>query len=293
MTQERAQRFLLELPAIRNDLPFSPDLPARLFALTAEDAVAPLDAVAEAIAADQGLASRVLAMANSAFYGLQSQVHTAARAVAVLGLREIRAMVLFLAMRGLATTRPLPPDFNLGPYLDHHLAVAVAAKALAARCRAMDPDDAFTAGVLHDLGKLLVALYRPKDWQAQYDLTRSLALPWHEAEEHHWGLDHGLLGAMVLRSWNLPDSLTEPVNWHHAPQAAPEPNQPSWLLCLADACVLRLTTPPLAGPPPTDALIPALAQALGLTAAEALDTAGQALAARMPAMLQPSPARPA
>lgn len=280
MNQDRGQRFLLELPAVQNDLPFSPALLPRLFRLTDEDGDSPLAAIAAAIADDQGLSTRVLAMANSAFYGLQSQVASVARAVTVLGLREIRALILVLGMYGLAARRPLPPDFALAPYLEHQLAVAQVAQELARRSGAMDPDDAFTAGVLHDLGKLVTALYHPEDWLAEAALVAAENLPWHEAESRHFGLDHGLIGAMVLRSWNLPDSLTEPVNWHHAPESAPEPREPGYIIHCADACVHLLNHDPAPG----IALETASLAPRGLTDQIALESARTALAARDPAL---------
>lgn len=282
MNQERAKSFLLDLPSVQNDLPFSPALLTRLFRLTDDAATSPLTDVATAVAEDQGLSARLLAMANSAFYGLQAQVATVDRAVAVLGLREVRGLVLALGMRGLADVRPLPPEFALTPYLDHQLAVGVTAMALARECAAMAPEDAFTAGLLHDLGKLVTALYRPDDWRAEAELAAAQALAWHEAEECYWGLDHGLIGAMVLRAWNLPETLIEPVNWHHAPQAAPGDPAPSRLIGLADALVREH-----AGTAPGEIVSPApsedfpdepLALALGLTPQSAGDIARQAMA---------------
>ncbi len=276
MSQERGQRFLLTLPSVQNDLPYSPALLTRLFRLTGEDGLSPLDAIAAAVAEDQGLTTRLLAMANSAYYGLQAQVATVSRAVAVLGLREVRALVLALGMRGLADVRPLPPGFSQQRFLTHQATVAAAAMALARESGAMAPDDAFTAGLLHDLGKLITALYRPEDWQAQAESAKALSLPWHEAEERHWGLDHGLIGAMVLRSWNLPDSLTEPVNWHHAPQAAPGDPRPCRLIGLADALAHGL-----AGTPQPDIAAEAsLSAGLGLSPEQALAATATALAGR-------------
>jgi putative nucleotidyltransferase with HDIG domain len=281
MTQEHGQRFLLELPAVRDDLPFSPVLLQRLFRLTDEGGLSPLEAIAAAIAEDQGLSVKVLALANSAFYGLQSQVRSVSRAVAVLGLREIRALVLALGMHGLAARHPLPPGFDLSAHLEHQLAVAQAALALARASGAMHPDEAYTAGVLHDLGKLVTALYRPKDWLAQAALVQAQDLPWHEAESRHFGLDHGLIGAMVLRSWNLPESLTEPVNWHHAPQSAPGSPQPAYVIGCADACARALAH----DPSPGIAVDAAWLSALGLSAKTALAVTGQALACRAPSLL--------
>lgn len=281
MNQEHGQRFLLELSAVRNDLPFSPLLLSRLFRLTDEDGASPLETIAAAVAEDQGLAAKVLAMANSAFYGLQSQVRSVSRAVTVLGLREIRVLLFTLGMHGLAACHPLPPGFDLTAYLEHQLAVSQAALALARACRAMDPDEAAAAGVLHDLGKLVTALYRPADWQAQAALAQAEGLPWHEAETRHFGLDHGLIGAMVLRSWNLPESLTEPVNWHHAPEAAPAHRPAALLIGCADACARTAANDPAPG----IAVNPDWLSELGLTAETALAATEQALAAHAPCLL--------
>lgn len=280
MTQSRGQRFLLELPAVRNDLPFSPALLDRLFRLTDEAGASRLESIAAAIAEDQGLSARVLAMANSAFYGLQAQVRSVARAVAVLGLREVRGLVLALGMQGLAARHPLPPGFDLATHLEHQFAVAQAAMALARASGAMDPDDAFTAGVLHDLGKLVTALYRPEDWLAQAALAATEDIPWHEAEFRHFGLDHGLIGAMVLRAWNLPESLTEPVNWHHAPQSAPGDQRPGLVIGCADAVARTLTDDPARG----IALNETDLAGLGLDAATALAVSREALSARNPSL---------
>ncbi|WP_428567409.1 MAG: HDOD domain-containing protein [Solidesulfovibrio sp. DCME] len=276
MSQESGQRFLLTLPAVQNDLPFSPVLLTRLFRLTGDDGLSPLDAIAAAVAEDQGLTTRLLALANSAYYGLQAQVGTVSRAVAVLGLREVRALVVALGMRGLADVRPLPPEFSPREFLEHQTAVAAAAMGLARASGVMEPDDAFTAGLLHDLGKLITALYRPGDWQAQAALAKAQAIAWHEAEERHWGLDHGLIGAMVLRSWNLPDSLTEPVNWHHAPQAAPGDARPCRLLGLADALAREVT----GHPEPGVAAQAPLLHGLRLSRQEAFSAVETALASR-------------
>jgi putative nucleotidyltransferase with HDIG domain len=280
MNQGHGQRFLQELPAIQNDLPFSPALLERLFRLTDEHGLSPLEAIAAAISEDQGLSARVLAMANSAFYGLQSQVGSVARAVTVLGLREIRALVLALGMYGLAARHPLPAGFALTAHLEHQLAVAQTAMALARASGGMDADDAFTAGVLHDLGKLVTALYRPDDWLAQTALAQTEGLARHEAETRHFGLDHGLIGAMVLRAWNLPESLTEPVNWHHAPGLAPGSQKPGYVIGCADACARLLTDDPAPGitVSETDLAV------LGLTVDAALAVSREALSARNPAL---------
>jgi len=131
MNQERGQGFLLELPTLRLELPFSPILLNKLFIQTGDGSMAPLEDIAETIGKDQGLTAKVLTMANSAFYGLQSEVRTVNRAVTVLGLNEVRTLILALGVRHIATLHPLPKGFDISAYFEHQLAVGLAAKELA------------------------------------------------------------------------------------------------------------------------------------------------------------------
>jgi len=243
MNHDRGQGFLLELPALRLELPFSPILLNKLFTQTSDGVMAPLDDIADTISRDQGLTAKVLTMANSAFYGLQSEVRTVHRAVTVLGLNEIRTLILALGMRHIAASCPLPADFDIGAYFEHQLAVGLAAKELGPALGAPDADNLFTAGVLHDLGKLITAQQRPGDWQAIVAMAAADSLPFHQAEDRYWGLDHGLIGSMILKSWNLPDELTEPVNWHHAPTHSPTHKRDALALCTADAIIHSLDDP--------------------------------------------------
>ncbi|QLA15352.1 HDOD domain-containing protein [Desulfolutivibrio sulfoxidireducens] len=243
MNHERGQRFLLDLPSLRLDLPFSPILLEKLFTLTGEGSMAPPGDIADTLAKDQGLTAKILTMANSAFYGLQSEVRTVHRAVTVLGLNEIRTLVLALGVKHLAASHKLPPAFDVPAYFEHQLAVGLTAKELSPLLGVADADNLFTAGVLHDLGKLLTAQHRPDDWLAIESLCAAENILYHPAEERYWGLDHGLIGAMVLKSWNLPAELTEPVNWHHVPTHSPTHRREAITLCTADAMVRRLENP--------------------------------------------------
>ncbi len=232
--QSIGQLFLQELPEIRQELPFSPTLLGELFYMTGENSFAPLEKISQTLNQDQGLSTKVLAMANSAFYGLQAKVTSVARAVALLGLKEIRNVVLLLGTQALTVRHHYPRDFDLRAYWDHQLAVGVCSKLMAERIPGMDPDILFTAGLLHDLGVLLTALYRPKEWATIQSVVLSEQCSWSQAEERHWGLEHAVIGAMTLNSWNLPPDLTEPVNWHHSPALAPDFADQSRIVCLAD-----------------------------------------------------------
>lgn len=234
MPHSTAQDFLSQIPTIRNDLPFSPVLLQTLFAQTGTDSTSSLEEVAETISHDQGLTARILTLANSAFYGLQSEVASVRRAAAVLGMREIRNLVLALGVRGLTRRRELPEGFNLGAYWRHQVRTAVTVRFVARRARLVGAEDLFTAGLLHDLGKLVTALYRPDDWRGIEALAEEQDLDDVVAEERYWGLDHAVIGALVLKNWDFPAALVEPLNWHHSPELAGDYVPQATALCLAD-----------------------------------------------------------
>jgi putative nucleotidyltransferase with HDIG domain len=243
MHQEAGQQFLAELPGIEHDLPFAPDLLEKLFQQTRKDSFASLDAIADTISHDQGLSAKILSLANSAFYGLQAQVSSISRAIAVLGLREVRNIVLTLGISQLSHLHPPPAAFDLKEYWRHQLVVAASTKTLACMVQDVNADAMFAAGLLHDLGKLIIAMHRPADWEAIHRMTTERTISFLEAEELHWGLDHAIVGALVLRSWSLPAEVTEAVNWHHNPEFAPEFRAEAEVLRMADAMAYLVKDP--------------------------------------------------
>lgn len=243
MNQEKIQSFLRELPKVREDLPFSPEVLKQLFLQTSDGSMASLEDVGETLSKDQGLTTRVLSLANSAYYGLQAEVQSVPRAAAVLGMGEIRNIVLALGVNGLTTKYDMPEEFDLGEYWRHQFFVAMIAKELSRMTDYGNPDNLFTAGLLHDIGKLVTAIRRPDDWQAIRDLAEAEEMLETEAEDEYWGLDHAVIGALVLRSWDLPADLVEPVNWHHSPALAPDHSNESTVVCLAD-CVAHAIDDP-------------------------------------------------
>lgn len=239
MTHKAAQEFMAELPGVGQDLPYSPALLSVLFAQTGEDSCASVGGIAETIEKDQGLTAKVLAMANSAYYGLQAQVKSIPRAAAVLGITTIRSIVLSLGLKAMSRGRPLPEEFDLAEYWQHQYTVGLLARSMADDAGDPDPDAVFTAGLLHDLGKLIIALYRPDHWEAINALVDDEELTPCVAEDRHWGLDHAVVGALLLGAWDFPAALVEPVNWHHSPDLASEYQTRAALVGLADA-VTRL-----------------------------------------------------
>lgn len=243
MNQDRIQGFLRELPKLKEDLPFSPEVLKQLFVQTGSNSMSSLEDIGTTLGKDQGLTTRILSLANSAYYGLQAEVQSVPRAAAVLGLSEIRNIVLTLGVNGLAGKYEMPEDFDLAEYWTHQFFVGMLSRELSRMSEIGNPDNLFTVGLLHDIGKLITAMRRPDDWQAIRELAEEKELVDAEAEEEYWGMDHAVIGSLVLKSWDLPANLVEPVNWHHAPALAPDHSNEATLVCLADAAAHAAVDP--------------------------------------------------
>jgi HD-like signal output (HDOD) protein len=247
---EEARRFLEELAENPPVLPYEPVLLPMLFAATREDSTASVDDLTALIERSQKLASRVLSIANSAVYALESTVTSLRRAVSILGFREVRTLVIMLGAVSAIKGAKLPRNFDATALWRHQLKVAAIAKVLAAELGGptgicgpmatdenrlgMVPDEAYAAGLLHDIGQVFFAAGRPDVWDAVEELRRESGMRSFEAEDEYWGIDHALIGAQVLHYWKLPLLLTDPINWHHAPELAPAYKMETRLLAAAN-----------------------------------------------------------
>lgn len=245
---EEARSFLEELAENPPLLPYEPTLLPLLFAATKEDSNASIDDLTALIERSQKLATRVLTLANSAMYALQSTVTSLRRAISILGFREVRTLVIMIGAVSAIKAAKLPKAFDAVALWRHQLKTATLAKTLAealgkgvglpggkpAEGLEMAPDEAYAAGLLHDIGKVFLAASRPHIWETIEADCRNKGLSFHEAEEEYWSMDHALIGAQVLHYWKLPLLLTDPINWHHAPLLAPAYMEDAKLLSTAN-----------------------------------------------------------
>ncbi|MBI3776609.1 MAG: HDOD domain-containing protein [Gammaproteobacteria bacterium] len=165
--------------------------------------------------------ARLLRVANSSAYGLSSKVDSVVRAASVIGTARLRDLVL--ATSTVSAFEGIPNTLvTMDNFWRHSLYCAVAARVLAERFHKRSADTLFIAGLLHDIGQLLIFNQRPQ--QAKEALLKALDgsddLPMHEAERAVLGFDHAQVGGELLRHWNFPDVLAECVEFHHAPKQA-------------------------------------------------------------------------
>jgi len=206
-----------QVTARLKQLPSLPSAVSDLLASFSHDDV-DVDHIARQIAHDQGLTARVLRVANSSFYGLQCKVGTINEAVVVLGFRAVRSMAMAVAMNG-AFRVDQCRGFDAQGYLRHGIGVALAARALAPLA-GQNPELAFTGGLLHDIGQLVLASNFSAQYAVALDYRKKHDCPLVVAERDILGLDHADVGGLLAEAWRFPESLHQAVAEHHAPAAS-------------------------------------------------------------------------
>ena len=221
------------------DLPALPETVMRVLRLS-DDPKSSIADVGKALVSDQALAARVLKLANSAFYGASRRISTVSEAVVILGMRTTRNLVMATGCQDMLQNEVagycLPP----GALLRHSLACASAAQALAQRTKYRGMEEAFVAGLLHDIGKVVMNLYLRDQFIQVLIQVASGDLTYADAERAVFSFDHAEAGATLLERWNLPAPLVAAVRYHHAPLEAPGDSPLPCLVHVADAICMTL-----------------------------------------------------
>jgi putative nucleotidyltransferase with HDIG domain len=238
-----------------------PDLVVRLLGVLNKQETEPQD-LERLLQNDQVLVAKMLAMVNSPFYGLNRTIRTIKDAVMVLGFRGLRSLVL-----ATSTAKFLQRNFECyghepkGLWL-HAVSVAAGARGLAKLCR-LSADEAemlFVAGLLHDIGKLLLVTYLG---EATKCAPPGMSIAEHE--RHTVGLDHTEAGALVTAKWNLAVDIQEVIKAHHD-VGVPPANKSIAMVRLADAVAHERGTGYLPGRAPREPVHAADLAAVGLNA---------------------------
>ena len=232
------------------DLPTLPHVVQRLAAMIGRPTVS-TEEIGSIIEKDQVLAAKVLRLANSPFYGFPSRIGSVPHAVIVLGFNVVKGLTLC------ASALSIMKDAGMDQLWRHSLGVAITANLLAARLEIKNPEELFVAGLLHDIGKVVLYVKWPgvgtsiKD-ALQAGGDRSLF----DVEKDVTGLSHADIGGCLANAWHLPITLREPILYHHDPALAKEATLQTAIVHVADILVKGL-----ACGNPGDDLIPPLSKA--------------------------------
>lgn len=232
----------LTLPALVRaveDLPALPAVVQRVIELT-EDPRSTAKDINNVITQDQGLTAKVLRLANSAFYGFPRRISTVTDATILLGFQTIRSIVLAASVSEMMKKSLKGYALERGELWRHSQAAAVSARMLAKEIKFPRLEVAYTAALLHDIGKLILDVYLTEEYEAVLEKVEKEGVTFLQAEEEILGFNHATVGAKVAEKWNLPAELAEAIGLHHEPERARENPKLTAITHVADCMSVTL-----------------------------------------------------
>lgn len=212
-----------------------PSTYAQLDALI-RDPESAIDDISSVINTDPALTTRLLRIVNSPFYGFPSQINTISRAITIVGTRELTNLVLATSVMN--AFKGIPQSLmNTDEFWRHSLACAMAARHLAELCDERATERFFIAGLLHNIGALVLYQSVPELAREAINSAKFGHEVLHHAEQRIIGFDHTEAGEALIQAWRLPDSLAAVARYHHSPMQAPYFNQDVAFVHVADVLV--------------------------------------------------------
>ena len=188
--------------------------------------------IAKVISKDTGLSARLLKIVNSTFYGFPSKIDTLSRAVAIVGTRQLSTLAL--GMNIISVFRKIPSDLiHMRSFWEHSLSCGICARIIGSYKKILNTERVFVAGLLHDIGRLILYSYVPIQARNALIKARQDDDLLHNSEHEILGFDHSMIGGLLLKKWKLPVSLENSVKYHHSPQKSKDPLEPA-IIHIAD-----------------------------------------------------------
>lgn len=179
--------------------------------------------IAAIVAKDVGMTAKILHVANSAFFGLGHHVSSPSRAVSLLGMDTIKALIMTVQIFSQFDRAP-PPGFSVSGLWTHSMRTGVLAKTIS-KLEGQERnavEDAFMGGVLHDVGKLVLVANLAESYRQCLTVSEESKRPLWQVEQEILGTTHAQVGAYLMGLWGLPDPIVESIAFHHSPSQCPD-----------------------------------------------------------------------
>ncbi|MBW1711246.1 MAG: HDOD domain-containing protein [Deltaproteobacteria bacterium] len=211
-TRER-EWILIKLMEI-DDLPTLPSVFLNIIKLMRDPNTSMVE-IARAIEADPALSMKILRLINSSFYGLAKTVKSVQQAIVMLGANTIKNIVISASIIKALETKEQTSSFNREALWQHSIGCGLIAHHLGNRIEFGHTEEKFVAGILHDVGKIILDIYFHSELRTVIRQVQQKNMPFYKAEREILGIDHGEIGAYVAETWLLPDVLVEVIAKHH------------------------------------------------------------------------------
>ncbi len=228
-------RFL----SIIEEIPAIPDVVVKVMQLTRNPDVTAKE-LTDMISNDPGLTGNILRLCNSAYYGIPRVVSSLNQAVMYLGFHTIRSLVLTCSINSFFNPKQPVYGYVNGGIWHHSVACAITSELICNHVRPELHDSAFTAGLLHDIGQLILGISIKDTSETIIDMMINGGVDELQAENDSLGFTHEELGAHLANAWNFPDDLIHAICHHHHPLESKTQTEMTSIIHIADAMALEL-----------------------------------------------------
>lgn len=216
-------------------LPSLPQVVTKVLALV-RDPKSSADDLQKIMAMDQSLSLKTMRLVNSAFYGYAGRIKSLSQAVVILGFDSIKSIALsasvFDTFKGVSKS-PLKREH----FWQHSIAVGVCSRMVAADIKLDDPEGAFFAGLIHDIGKVILDQYAHEEFVSALNHAQEKEMLLFEAERELLGVSHAQVGRWLATKWNLPEDIVDAIFYHHQPSYAQKAPRLTSVIHLANVVV--------------------------------------------------------
>ncbi|MDX9701408.1 MAG: HDOD domain-containing protein [Candidatus Auribacterota bacterium] len=230
---ETKQQKLVNLVAKISSLPTLPHVVTKLEKMLENPNVS-AEEVNRVISSDQVLTAKILKLVNSAFYGFPGQISTVTHAVVILGFSTVQTIALSTSVFDLFEMESKAGRFDRRRFWEHSIATAVISKLIAQKYLPADPEKAFVAGLIHDIGKVILDQFLHVYLQCIMEEVYKDDILFVDAERRVMECGHDDMGAWLAEKWSLPIALREAIACHHQPAKAKEGKILASIVHLAD-----------------------------------------------------------
>lgn len=195
--------------------------------------------IAEIISADQSTAFKILKVANSPFYGFRGKIDTISKAILYLGLNEVKDIVFSLSVTSMFSSSKNTGYLEPKELWAHSIAVGILARMIAQAHGIREIENFFLAGILHDIGKLVLLKYTFNEYKQVFGFISQKKCLIREAETDAFGFDHSEIGKILAERWKLPENIIDSIAYHHSGESQNFNELFVAIVHLAD-CIARL-----------------------------------------------------
>lgn len=210
-----------------------PGIATEIMSLTESDR-ASMKEISKIIEKDMTIASKILKIANSPLYGYQRKIDTIQKALVLLGIKEVYNIVVGISVYSTFVNVKSNSQFDQDSFWEHSAGCGRVAKIIADNLRLKFDGSEFLAGLLHDVGKLILDQYFQREFSQIMTLMVEKDISFYDAETELFDITHAEIGALLLECWNVPQNVTRAVKNHHTPELAKEHRELTCIIHIAN-----------------------------------------------------------